>query len=275
MASGSTGLRDTAASLASDGGVIGKASSVSRTRRGSRLPRALRIGGRGLDRHPESSRVGAVAPVRWRDAKRSEVYAICIPPSQCAPEDAVDHGCKSVQRRDLSRSSAALTRILGAPPPLVRKVAGGRAPCRIASRRCAIACVESLAFPGIVRRIDHGYHSRQARILGFGFVRIRRRSRRIRRLPVAPGLHGDRAAQVEDVVLYRQDGISIIVNSDVRVVPGSRTVNCAACASARSAARARRGRRVRQALRRGAWEVESQVRVMEVGIRASRGREKR
>jgi len=70
----------------------------------------------------------------------------------------------------------------------------------------------------------------------------------------------------KDVVLYRQNSINIIVNSDVESFEQSyshlRGVRvCAIALRVRDAAAA-----YEHALRKGAWEVESQVRVMEVNI---------
>ena len=70
----------------------------------------------------------------------------------------------------------------------------------------------------------------------------------------------------KDVVLYRQNGINLIVNSDVESFEQSyshlRGVRICAIALRVSDAAAAYD----NALRNGAWEVESQVRVMEVNI---------
>jgi 4-hydroxyphenylpyruvate dioxygenase len=106
-----------------------------------------------------------------------------------------------------------------------------------------------------------------ARILGFEFVEYAAPD------PAAFGAYLSRVGftaiarhRSKDVVLYRQNGINIIVNSDVESFEQSyshlRGVRiCAIALRVRDAAAA-----YEQALRRGAWEVESQVRVMEVNI---------
>lgn len=106
-----------------------------------------------------------------------------------------------------------------------------------------------------------------ARILGFEFVEYAAPD------PAAFGGYLSRLGftavarhRSKDVVLYRQNGINIIVNSDVESFEQSyshlRGVRiCAIALRVRDAAAA-----YEQALRRGAWEVESQVRVMEVNI---------
>jgi len=105
------------------------------------------------------------------------------------------------------------------------------------------------------------------RILGFEFVEYAAPD------PVAFGAYLSRVGftaiarhRSKDVVLYRQNGINIIVNSDVESFEQSyshlRGVRiCAIALRVRDAAAA-----YEQALRKGAWEVESQVRVMEVNI---------
>ena len=106
-----------------------------------------------------------------------------------------------------------------------------------------------------------------ARILGFEFVEYAAPD------PAAFGAYLSRLGftaiarhRSKDVVLYRQNGINIIVNSDVESFEQSyshlRGVRiCAIALRVRDAAAA-----YEQALRNGAWEVESQVRVMEVNI---------
>jgi 4-hydroxyphenylpyruvate dioxygenase len=106
-----------------------------------------------------------------------------------------------------------------------------------------------------------------ARILGFEFVEYAAPD------PAAFGAYLSRLGftaiarhRSKDVVLYRQNGINIIVNSDVESFEQSysqlRGVRiCAIALRVRDAAAA-----YEQALRKGAWEVESQVRVMEVNI---------
>jgi 4-hydroxyphenylpyruvate dioxygenase len=110
-------------------------------------------------------------------------------------------------------------------------------------------------------------HPDGARILGFEFVEYAAPD------PAAFGGYLSRLGftavarhRSKDVVLYRQNGINIIVNSDVESFEQSyshlRGVRiCAIALRVRDAAAA-----YEQALRRGAWEVESQVRVMEVNI---------
>jgi len=106
-----------------------------------------------------------------------------------------------------------------------------------------------------------------ARILGFEFVEYAAPD------PAAFGAYLSRLGfaaiarhRSKDVVLYRQNGINIIVNSDVESFEQSyshlRGVRvCAIALRVRDAAAA-----YEQALRKGAWEVESQVRAMEVNI---------
>lgn len=112
-----------------------------------------------------------------------------------------------------------------------------------------------------------GHAPDSARILGFEFVEYAAPD------PAAFGAYLSRLGfmaiarhRSKDVVLYRQSGINIIVNSDVESFEQSyshlRGVRiCAIALRVRDAAAA-----YEQALRAGAWEVESQVRVMEVNI---------
>src|SRR6478752_6666424 len=112
-----------------------------------------------------------------------------------------------------------------------------------------------------------GHAPDSARILGFEFVEYAALD------PAAFGAYLSRLGfaaiarhRSKDVVLYRQNGINIIVNSDVESFEQSyshlRGVRICAIALRVRDARAA----YEHALRNGAWEVVSHVRVMEVNI---------
>jgi len=143
------------------------------------------------------------------------------------------------------------------------------------------ACVESLAsLADLSAESIMGTAPDGARILGFEFVEYAAPD------PAAFGAYLSRLGfaaiarhRSKDVVLYRQNGINIIVNSDVELFAKLEALNpgvesfeqsyshlrgvriCAIALRVRDAAAA-----YEQALRKGAWEVESQVRAMEVNI---------
>ena len=152
------------------------------------------------------------------------------------------------------------------PPPRSGGVAARRRRCRGASRRASISCVESLN-PCPRQRAQHGFGPRRRPHTRFRVRRIRRaRSRCVRRVSHPPGVHGYRTASFEGGPAVsaepdqhhrelRRPVVRALVQSPARRADLRHRAACSRCRGC-----------VRACVAQGAWEVESQVRAMEVNI---------